>query len=232
VIILEDISFSYEPGTPVLDHISLELHSGLTLVVGPNGCGKSTLLKIVAGVEYPMTGRAAIDGHDLWRDEVAARRGLAYLPEHPDLSPYATVHEILALVCQLRQRPLSEAQSALEWTNIWNLRARTVRELSKGERRKAVMAACRIGAPDHLIFDEPLDALDRSFRSTLMNWLERRLSDGATVVLVSHEIESFAPLADRVLSLGGKTPQLVGDLPTEFSQRFSMIDELARRQAD
>ncbi len=232
MITLEDVSFAYESGTPVLDHISLELTSGLTLVVGPNGCGKSTLLKIVAGVEYPMTGRAMIDGHDLWIDEIEARQSLAYLPEHPDLSPYATVHEILTLVCQLRRRPLSEVQEALEWTGTWDLRSRTVRELSKGERRRAVMAACRIGSPGHLVFDEPLDAMDRAFRSTMIEWLENRLEGGATVVLVSHEIESFAPLAHRVLSLGADTPQFVEKLPAEPSERVRIIDELARRSHD
>ena len=71
----------------------------MSLVVGPNGCGKSTLLELAAGVEIPAQGRVTVAGFDLWREEVDSRRHIAYLPEHPDLTPYATVAEILALVC-------------------------------------------------------------------------------------------------------------------------------------
>jgi ABC-type Mn2+/Zn2+ transport system ATPase subunit len=113
VIELAGVRFAYETGSPVLDRLDLRLRPGLTLIVGPNGCGKSTLLKLIAGVERPDQGRVAIDGVDLWRDEAAARRPLAYVPEHPDLSPYASLLEVLRLVCRLRGEPVERAQAAL-----------------------------------------------------------------------------------------------------------------------
>jgi hypothetical protein len=87
VIRLRGVSFAYDRGEPVLDRVDLEIPVGLTLLVGPNGCGKSTLLKLAAGIEQPDSGSIEIAGHDLWRDEVAARRGVVYLPEQPDLTP-------------------------------------------------------------------------------------------------------------------------------------------------
>ncbi len=97
----------------MLAGVDLEITPGLTLRLGPNGCGKSTLRKLTAGSERPDSGRIEIDGHDLWSDEVAARRGLAYVPEQPDLTPYATVREILALVCRLRGEPRERGREAL-----------------------------------------------------------------------------------------------------------------------
>jgi ABC-2 type transport system ATP-binding protein len=100
-------------GPPALACDALDVHPGLTLVVGPNGAGKSTLLRVVAGVERPELGEVRLLGHDAWRDEAAARRTLAYVPEHPELTPYATVDEVLRLVARLRARAPSDAAAAL-----------------------------------------------------------------------------------------------------------------------
>src|SRR5437764_44526 len=141
VIRLHQASFSYRDAEPVLSGVDLTISPGLTLLLGPNGCGKSTLLKLAAGIERPDSGRIEIDGHDLWVDEVAARRGLAYLPEQPDLTPYATVREILDLVCRLRGEPRERGREALERVGLGQLAHRSVRELSMGHGPRAVLAA-------------------------------------------------------------------------------------------
>ena len=102
MIELRGVSFSYRREVPVLWQVDLVLPSGLTLLLGPNGAGKSTLLRLVAGVERPDAGSVLIDGHDLWQEEIAARQRLAYIPEHPELSPYATLREVVSLVARLR----------------------------------------------------------------------------------------------------------------------------------
>ncbi len=98
-----NVSFSYDKGESVLAGIDLELSPGLTMLLGPNCCGKSTLLKLDAGVEKPDSGNITIDGQGLWKDEKKPRKNLAYLTEQPDLTPYATLNEILNLVCRLRK---------------------------------------------------------------------------------------------------------------------------------
>ncbi len=228
MIEIDGVSFGYLRGLDVLENFSLDLPSGLTLVLGPNGCGKSTLLKIAAGVEMPRTGRVRIFGHDLWREEVAARQNLAYLPEHPDLSPYATVREILQMVCGLRDQPIAAAQAALEWTGMMDLGSRTVRELSMGQRRRAVLAAARIGEPKCFLLDEPLDAMDRAFRSTIIEWLVEKRDLGATILVVSHEIDSFAEITDRAVSVRHGRSHLVNHLGETSALRKSTLDRLAR----
>jgi ABC-type multidrug transport system ATPase subunit len=231
MITMEEVSFAYTAGNRVLNGIDLVLQPGLTLLVGPNGCGKSTLLKIAAGVEKPDRGRVAVGGFDLWRDEVAARSCLAYLPEHPDLTPYATVLEILQLVCGLRDRPADEARSALEWVGLEDLGSRTIRELSKGQRRRATLAAARVGTPACLLLDEPIEGMDRAFRDVVLDWIERYVEEGGTALVVSHEFEIFAPLASCAVTVFDGCCLKV-DLPRPESEDIEILERLARGERD
>jgi ABC-type multidrug transport system ATPase subunit len=228
VIRLHQASFTYGGPEPVLDRVDLELTPGLTLLLGPNGCGKSTLLKLAAGIERPDSGRVEIDGHDLWTDEAAARRSLAYVPEQPDLTPYATVQEILDLVCRLRGEPRERGREALEQVGLGQLAHRSVRELSMGQRRRAVLAAALVGTPAHALLDEPLEALDRGAREDLLAWVDRLIASGATVVLVSHDIEPFALRATRALSVRGGRCLDAGPLPDAPAERMALLDGMAR----
>jgi ABC-type multidrug transport system ATPase subunit len=231
VIRLHQASFAYRDAEPVLSGVDLTVSPGLTLLLGPNGCGKSTLLKLAAGIERPDSGRIEIDGHDLWVDEVAARRGLAYLPEQPDLTPYATVREILDLVCWLRGEPRERGREALERVGLGNLTHRSVRELSMGQRRRAVLAAALVGTPRHALLDEPLEAMDRGAREDLLAWTDRLVAAGAAVVVVSHEIEPFAPRAVRALAVRGGRCVDAGPLPDDPAARLALLDRMARGEA-
>ena len=101
MIRLHNVSLSYRRDESILQDVSLEIVAGLTLLLGPNGSGKSTLLKMIAGIERPDFGRVELRGIDVWKDEVAARSSLAYVPEQPDLTPYATIRDVIDLVCRL-----------------------------------------------------------------------------------------------------------------------------------
>lgn len=227
MIVLDRVSFGYSTEQEVLSDVSVEIGSGLSLVVGPNGCGKSTLLKLAAGVEIPNRGRISVAGHDLWRDEVAARRHLAYLPEHPDLTPYATVGEILILVCGLRGEPAKAARQALQWAGLKRLERRTVRELSKGQRRRATLAAARIGTPDCLLLDEPLDGMDLAFRGECVSWVVERVGAGATVVVVSHDFGPFTDVVDRVATIRAGRCHMVTALPPPGQARDLFLQRCA-----
>lgn len=221
-------SFAYREKEPVLAGVDLEIREGLTLLLGPNGCGKSTLLKLAAGIERPDAGRVEIDGRDLWVDEEESRRGLAYVPEQPDLTPYATVGEILDLVCRLRGEPRQRGREALETAGLSGLAHRSVRELSMGQRRRAVLAAAFVGTPRHALLDEPLEAMDRTAREDLLAWVDRLLASGAAVVVVSHEIEPFVPRAHRALGVRNGRCLDAGPLPSDPAERLALLDRLAR----
>jgi ABC-type multidrug transport system ATPase subunit len=228
MMVFEGVSFSYDPGQPVVREASFTLGPGLTLLVGPNGCGKSTLLKLAAGVERPDRGRILVDGVDLWEREVEARRRLAYLPEFADITPYATLEDVLRLVCRLRGEPGASGSRALELFELADASGRSVRELSSGQRKRALFAAAFVGRPDHILLDEPLDALDRQVADDVLGWIGERADAGATVVVVSHGIEPLASLVTRALTMRGGFCMIHEGLPAAPAERLRLLDALAR----
>ena len=228
MICLDGVSFGYREGEPVLDNLSLQIPSGLTLVVGPNGAGKSTFLKLVAGIERPDRGTILVDGSDLWREEEAARFNLAYVPEQPDLTPYATIIDVLKLVCRLRHEPLGVAVEVLERAGLRGLERRSIRELSMGQRRRAVLAAAWIGRPRVLVLDEPLEAMDRAMREEVVQWTQKSLAGGASLLVATHELEPFSALATGALAFAGGVCAAKDLLPGDPRMRMELLDSLSR----
>ncbi len=228
MIRFEGVSFDYGENRRALHQTDVDIGAGLTLVLGPNGAGKSSLLKLAAGVERPRTGHVSVDGHDLWRDEAAARRLLAYVPEHPDLTPYAALGEVMRFVCLLRGEPAQRGTEALARGGLAAEADSTVRELSMGQRRRALLAAAFIGHSPNLLLDEPLEGMDRAMQQSVTAWVEREVGEGATVLVATHEIEPFAALATRAVALadGHATPW--EHLPAVRTERLQRLEALAR----
>jgi ABC-2 type transport system ATP-binding protein len=201
MISVRGVRFAYQRGFTVLDVPELDLGSGLTLLLGANGAGKSTLLRVMAGVERPDEGTVAIEERNLWTDEALARRALAYVPEQPDLTPYATISEILSLVARLRGEPSGAVGSALAVVGLTPLGGRTIRELSQGQRRRAVLGAAMIGTPGVILLDEPLESLDAEMRRSTLSWVASAVRRSATVVVSTHETAPFDGMATRTLRL-------------------------------
>jgi ABC-type multidrug transport system ATPase subunit len=200
-ISVRGVRFAYVERITVLDVPELDVGPGLTLLLGANGAGKTTLLRLMAGVERPDAGTVAIAARDLWTDEESARRPLAYVPEQPDLTPYATISEIFSLVARLRREPAGAAASALAAVGLTPFGKRTIRELSQGQRRRAVLGAAMIGTPDVILLDEPLESLDAEMRRSLLVWVAEAVGRGATVLVSTHEIAPFEGAATRTLRM-------------------------------
>jgi len=228
MIELDNVRFAYGDGPPALHVDRLVLDTGLTLVLGPNGSGKSTLMRILAAVERPDAGTVRIGGLDPWVDEVAARRGLAYVPEQPELTPYATIGEIVQLVARLRGETRAAARAALAAAGLEGLERRSVRELSQGQRRRAILAAAFVGTPDTVLLDEPLEAMDRAMRAKILEWIAAARDRGATVVIASHDLEDLAAIADVALGLVGGRTTGATSLPASREQRTIVLERLAR----
>ncbi|HTE45048.1 MAG TPA: ABC transporter ATP-binding protein [Gemmatimonadaceae bacterium] len=229
MIQLRDVRYSYDGERPALTAAALDISKGLTLVVGPNGAGKSTLLRMVAGVERPDHGSVMIDGFDVWRDEVAARRRLAYVPEHPELTPYATIVDVMRLVADLRGLPRAAVSEALDRVGLIDVAWRTVRELSLGQRRRALVAAALLGDPQILVLDEPLETMDAAMHGFICEWVASRRAAGAAVLVATHELRPFAANADAIIAVRGGTVRMEA-LPSNAaeSERLARLESAAR----
>ncbi|MDF1506105.1 ATP-binding cassette domain-containing protein [Roseisolibacter sp. H3M3-2] len=214
-------------GPPALVCDALDVAAGVTLVVGPNGAGKSTLLRVVAGVERPGAGTVELLGRDAACDKAAARRALAYVPEHPELSPYATVGEVARLVARLRGAGDAAADAPLDAAGLGELAARTVRELSLGQRRPALLAAACVAEPRVDLLDQPLEAMDRATRARVVDWVARLRADGAAVLLATHDVAPFAPHADRAMVDAGGAARWAPPLPDAADARVATLEALA-----
>jgi ABC-type multidrug transport system ATPase subunit len=228
MIHLHDVCFSYGDQDPVLQNLNLEIQPGLTLLLGPNGCGKSTLLKLIAGVEFPGSGSIEIAGYDLWKEEVAARQALAFVPEQPDLTPYAAVKDVIMLVCRLRRELPAVGRDVLKKVGLENLSHRSIRELSMGQRRRVVLAAAWIGSPSIILLDEPLESMDRAIRESILLWIDGQIERNATIVVVTHEIEPFVMKAARAITIHAGRCAVIASIPPTPEKRLEMLDRLSR----
>jgi ABC-type multidrug transport system ATPase subunit len=199
MIELRNVTFGYDRTRTTLEVPELDIEPGLTLILGANGSGKSTLLRLIAGVEPPRTGTVKIDGHDMWRDEVAARRLVAYVPEAPELTPYASLLDVLELVTRLRGASVASMVGALDRVGLFDLGTRTIRELSMGQRRRAMLATALIGEPKVIILDEPLETLDVGMRAFVRDWVAELRVEGRIVLVATHDVSAFQSMTDSEL---------------------------------
>ncbi len=195
-----------------LRDLSLEIRSGEILaLVGPNGSGKSTALATLGQVLRPRAGRVELTGTDASRlGRRAFARQVARLPQHPACPEGLRVIDLVLAGRYAHRGPLdafsphdlSAAREALRAVDLLDLRLRTMETLSGGEARRAWLAMVLCQEAPILLLDEPTAGLDLRHQHELLELLralrERRR---ATLVVVLHDLEQAAWLADRVAVL-------------------------------
>ena len=108
---------------------------------------------------------------------------------------------------------------------------RSIRELSQGQRRRAVFATAMIGRPAHLLLDEPLEAMDLKIRGEILSWLTRRLAEGASAVVIPHDIEPFAGAVAAAVGMKDGRARKIELLPEDLAEKIRLLDALARGEA-
>jgi heme exporter protein A len=177
---------------PVLRGIDLILHPGETvLVVGPNGAGKTTLLRLAAGLLRPDAG------------ELRARGAVGFLSHASLLYEDLTLQENLVLAARLHglARPKSLADEALQAAGLGDRAHELPRRLSRGLLQRVALARALLHSPQILLLDEPFSSLDAAATGWLMKDLRVRLSQGAGLVLVTHQLAEVWELAHRIAVL-------------------------------
>ena len=196
---VSSVSLSYSR-SPILRDVTLpELHPGtVTALVGPNGAGKSTLMRCIAGIERHS---GSVSGPEA-----------LYLPQDPPPESSLTVFESVLLARQqslrgfagLRVSEESRAAVAgvLEDLGLAPLAARTMAQLSGGQRQLVGFAQATVRHPQVLLLDEPTSALDLRNQLILMGRIrDFAVGAPATVVVAVHDLGHAARFADRVVVL-------------------------------
>jgi len=209
MIEIESLTKRYGP-TTVVDGVSMSIARGsITVIVGTSGSGKSTLLRMINKLIEPTSGRVLIDGRDTASTPAhLLRRKIGYVIQGHGLFPHRTVAENIATVPRLLGWDAARIQARVdELLQIFQLDPREYAakfpyQLSGGQQQRVGVARALAAEPAVLLMDEPFSALDYLTRLRMRNELARLLSEmPRTAVLVTHDIEEAAQLADRIVVL-------------------------------
>lgn len=207
----EDVSFAYEPGTPVLNGFSLRVAPGERVaVVGASGGGKSTLASLVPRLYDPTSGRITVDGRDIGEYTLESLRAQVSMVLQENILFGASVRDNIAysvegatraeVVAAARLSGAHDFVTALPegYDTVLGERGAT---LSGGQRQRLAVARAALRRAPILILDEPTVGLDEENERLVRGALER-LSRGRTTLLITHDL-GFAARADRVAYVEG-----------------------------
>ena len=195
----------------VLPSLSMSVGGGeIVGFLGPNGAGKSTTMKIITGYVTPDSGTVSVQGVDMLKNPIEAKRHIGYLPEHNPLYTDMYVREYLDFVAGVYnvQSRRARIDEVVEQTGLTLEYKKKINSLSKGYRQRVGLAAAIIHNPDVLILDEPTTGLDPNqiieIRELIKNFGKER-----TVLFSTHIMQEVEAVCDRFIIL--KKGEIVAD---------------------
>ncbi len=220
---IEHYSKTYPGGKRAVDDLTLHVRPGQIYgFIGHNGAGKTTTLRACAGVMDFTEGQIFIDGHDIKREPVAAKKITAFLPDNPDLYDFMKGIDFLNFIADLydipadaRTRDIARFGDAFELTGSLGS---PIGSYSHGMRQKLALISAFIRHPKLLILDEPFVGLDPSASHIMKEHLAQMCQEGSAVFFSTHVLEVAEKLCDEIAIIkGGRlvkcgpTEELVGD---------------------
>jgi len=202
IIQIKDFSMGFGDVTVIKD-LSFHVNKGETFgLLGSNGSGKTTTIRALLGIYPPRSGELLISGKPY---SVSGGVRLGYLPEERGLYKKEPVIDTMLYFGQLkgltRERAYSEAMAFLERVGLADKAKTRLDKLSGGQQQKVQLGITIMADPELLILDEPTKGFDPVNRRLLMNIIEDHQKKGATVVLVTHQMEEVERLCDRIILL-------------------------------
>ena len=175
----------------------------ITGLLGPNGAGKTTTLRMLYTLLRPDAGQVLIDGIDIERDPLAARRRLGVLPDSRGLYKRLSARENIEYFGRLQgigeaelQRRIDSLVAALE---LGDIEQRRVEGFSQGQRVKTAIARALVHDPQNVLLDEPTNGLDVMATRALRQFLKDLRAQGRCILLSSHVMQEVAALCDHIV---------------------------------
>ena len=207
-----------------VDGVSYSVRRGEIFgILGPNGAGKTTTIRITIGIIPPDKGEAYILGYNVHREPVKARSFIGVVPEisnpYPDLTVWDNLMLVGKLYCIPKRIRVEQAVKLLEALRIQGVYNRKAKALSKGMRRRLLLAMALISDPDILFLDEPTSGLDVISARIIRSLLLELKKQGKTIVLTTHNINEAGMLCDRI-AIMNKGKIIASGTPEELKIRF------------
>src|SRR5689334_24371480 len=213
---LTRIHRAFGPVTALADLSLAVAPREVVAVVGPSGCGKSTLLEIVCGLQQPDGGTCTTEPAVL-------------MPQRDSLLPWLSAIDNAALARRVagdsRDTARAKARPLFEHFGLRGFEAARVDELSGGMRQRVAFLRTLLSGKPVLCLDEPFGALDALTRREMQEWLAGALArEPRTVLLVTHDVEEAAVLADRIVVLSPRPGRVVAEIAVGLERPRSATD--------
>ena len=199
-----NVSFSYEPGTPVLDNLSFHIRKGETVgLIGANGAGKSTIMKLMLGL-LPAQGEILVDGMPVTKQNLPPiRQKIGFVLQDSDNQMFMpTVYEDMIFGPRnyglSREEADARVDRVLRELGLENLKHRHNHKISGGEKRMAAIATILAMEPEMIVMDEPSTALDPVNRRRVISTINSRKE---TKLIASHDLDMILDTCQRVILL-------------------------------
>jgi len=202
MIALRNVSKSYGD-VLALDRITLQVEGGeIYGLIGPNGAGKTTTIKLLAGLLKPSGGQVFVNGFDVQRDALAAKRDLGYIPDEPFLYGRLTPSELMDFKGSLHSMAPGDLEGKkeelLELVGLLDHRHDLIESFSLGMRQRLAISVALLPAPSIIVVDEPLVGLDPAGMRRVKEIFVELARQGRTVFISTHMLQVVEEIADRV----------------------------------
>ena len=208
-IVVENVTVHYGE-VLALDSASLTLdHSRICGLVGMNGSGKSTLFKTIMGMVKPDSGRVLINGHPPMKTRKEA--GIGYVPQSEDVDwafPLSVRDVVmmgryghLGFTRRPRKVDRDAVEQALERVELGEFADRQIGQLSGGQKKRAFVARGIAQGATMMLLDEPFAGVDKRSEATITRLLRELATDGATILISTHDLHALPQLCDEAVLL-------------------------------
>ena len=203
ILTIDGLTKTYPGGKRAVDALSLCVRAGeIYGFIGHNGAGKSTTIRAVCGVLGFDAGTVRVDGHDVAREPLEAKRATAYLPDNPEPYPFMTGAQFVTLTADLYGVPTAAREErAARYAALFGM-SESMGELigaySHGMKQKAALIAALVHQPRLMVLDEPFVGLDPEAFFHLKAVMRELCSAGSAIFFSTHVLEVAEKLCDRV----------------------------------
>lgn len=204
---ISNLSKTYKNGVKAIDNVSLEISSGMFGLLGPNGAGKSSLMRTIATLQSPDTGEIHMDDMNIHENQMEFRKRLGYLPQEFGVYGKMSAEALLQYFATLKgvsSKAERDAivKSALEVTNLYEVRKKHVAKYSGGMKQRFGIAQLLLNDPKLIIVDEPTAGLDPTERQRFLNVL-REIGTNNIVIFSTHIVDDVKELCTDMAILNG-----------------------------
>ncbi|EEK78123.1 ABC transporter ATP-binding protein [Bacillus cereus R309803] len=232
MIEITNVSKSYNGSTYAVKDLSLSVPSGEIFgFLGPNGAGKSTTIKMITGIHGVDKGTITINGKDIMKEPMEAKKTFGYVPDSPDMFLRLKGIEYLNFMADMYEVPKEARQERIESLakkfDLYNALSDQIQSYSHGMRQKIVIIGVLVHEPDVWILDEPLTGLDPKSAYILKEMMREHADKGKIVFFSTHVLEVAEKICDRVAIINKGNLQFKGNLD-EMRDHFKSNESLEK----